>query len=78
MSSMRQSSSLKVTLQLEAAARWCSLKNVFLKTLCQNFFFNKVKGWRFAALLKKILRRRCLLVNYVKFLRAPYIQNTSG
>ena len=73
MSSMRRSTSLKVALQLEASARWCSLKNVFLKTLCQNFFFNKVKGWRFVALLQKILRRRCFLVNYVKFIRAPYI-----
>ena len=38
------------------------------KHLCQSLFFNKVAG----------LRHRCFLVNFVKFLRAPFLQNPSG
>ena len=42
------------------------------KHLCQSLFFNKV-----ATLLKKILWHRCLLVNFAKFLRILFLQNTS-
>ena len=31
-----------------------------------------------ATLLKKRLRRRCFLVNFTKFLRTTFLQNTSG
>ena len=48
------------------------------KQLCQSFFFNKVPGLRPAALLKTRLWQRCCLVNLVKFLTTPFLQNTSG
>ena len=48
------------------------------KHLCQSLFFNKVIGLMSATLLKKRLWYRCFLVNFVKFLRTPFLQNTSG
>ena len=48
------------------------------KHLCQSLFFNKVAGLRRATLLKKRLWHRCFPVNFVKFLRTPFLQNTSG
>ena len=58
----------------------CSIKKGILrnfakfteKHLCQNLFFNKVVG------LKMRLWHRCFPVNYTQFLRAPFLQNTSG
>ena len=46
------------------------------KQLCQGFFFNKGAGP--ATLLKKRLWHRCFPVNFAKFLRIPFLQNTSG
>ena len=62
------------------------MKKVFLeiskkftgKHLCQSLFFNKAAGLRPATLLKKRLWHRCFLVNFSKFLRTPFSQNTSG
>ena len=48
------------------------------KHLSQSLFFNKVAGLRPATLLKKRLWHRCFLVNFAKFLRTPFLQNTSG
>ena len=48
------------------------------KHLCQSLFLNKVACFRAATLLKKRLWRRCFYVNFVKFLRTPFLQNTSG
>ena len=48
------------------------------KHLCQSLFFNKVAGLRPATLLKKRLRHRCFPVNFVRFLRTHFLQNTSG
>ena len=48
------------------------------KRLCQSLFFNKVAGLRSATLLKKRFRHRCFPVNFTKFLRATFLQNTSG
>ena len=48
------------------------------KHLCQSFFFNKVADLRSAPLFKKRLWHTCFLVNCVKFLRTPFLQNTSG
>ena len=48
------------------------------KHLCQSLFFNKVAGLRPATLLKKRLWHRCFPVNFEKFLRTPFVQNTSG
>ena len=48
------------------------------KYLCQTLFFNKVAGMRPATLLKKRLWHRCFRVNFAKFLRQPFLQNTFG
>ena len=69
----------------------CSVKKVFLE-ISQNslestcakdsfltkFFFNKVTGLRPATLLKKSLWHRCFPVNFAKFPRTRFLQNTSG
>ena len=60
--------------------RRCSVKKGVLsnfakftgKHLCQSLYFNKV-----AALLKKKLWHRCFPVNFAKFLRTRFLQNTS-
>ena len=49
-----------------------------IKHLCQSLFFNKVTGLRSATSSKKRLWHRCFSVNFAKFLRAPFVQNTSG
>ena len=46
--------------------------------MCQSLFFNKVAGLRFAALLRKRFWQRCFPVNFAKFLRKPFLKNTSG
>ena len=64
----------------------CSLKKVVLrdftkftgKHLGQSLFFYKVVGLRPATLLKKRLWHRCFSVKFMKFLRTPLLQNTSG
>ena len=48
------------------------------KHLCQSLFFNKVAGLRPATLLKKRLWHRCFPMNFAKFLRTSFLQNTSG
>ena len=49
------------------------------KHLCQSHFFNKkAAGLRPATLLKKRLWHMCFPVKLAKFLRTPYLQNTSG
>ena len=48
------------------------------KHLRQSLYFNKVAGLRTATLLKKKLWHRYFLVDFAKFLRTPYLQNTSG
>ena len=48
------------------------------KHLCQSLFFTKVAGLRAATLLKKRLWHRCFPVNSAKFVRTPFLQNTSG
>ena len=41
-------------------------------------FFIKVSGLKSAILLKKRLWRRCFAANFTKFLKTPFLQNTSG
>ena len=61
-------------------------QEVFYKKRCsqkfrkihQSLFFNKVAGLRLATLLKKKLWHRCVPVSFTKFLRTPFLQNTSG
>ena len=48
------------------------------KHLCQSLFLNKVAGMRSATLFKKKLWHRCFLVNFAKFPRTFFLQNTSG
>ena len=48
------------------------------KHLCQSIIFNKVEGLRPATLLKKRLSHRCFPVNFAKFLRTPFLNNTPG
>ena len=64
--------------------RRCSVRKGFFirncakitgKYLCQSLYFNKVGS---AALLKQRLRHRCFPINFAKFLRTPFLQNTSG
>ena len=44
----------------------------------QSPFFNKIAGLRPATLLKKRLWHKCFPVNFAKFLRTPFLQNSSG
>ena len=48
------------------------------KHLCCSLFFNKAAGLRTTTLLRKRLWHRCFPVNFAKFLRTPFLQNTSG
>ena len=48
------------------------------KHLCQRLFSNKIAGLRAATLLKTSFWYRCFPVNFVKFLRKLFLQNTSG
>ena len=64
--------------------RRCFVKNVFLemsqnlqKNICARVFFNKVAGLRPATLFKKRLWHKCFPGNFAKFLRTPFLQNTS-
>ena len=75
----------KINLLYRSSHQRCSLKKVFFKNftkftgkhLCWSLFFNKVSGLRPAILLKKKLQQRCFPVNFVKFLRTSFLQNTS-
>ena len=74
-----------MNLSYRSSHQRCSLKKVFLKNftkfsakhLCWSVFFNKVSGMRPATLSEKRLQQRCFPVNFVKFLRTPFLQNTS-
>ena len=48
------------------------------KHLCKSLFFNKVACLKPATLLKRRLWHRCFPVNFAKFLRTPFLKNTSG
>ena len=50
------------------------------KYLCLCLFFNKVAGLRpeVCSFIKKRLWHRCFPVDFVKSLRTPFLQNTSG
>ena len=69
----------------EAATRGALCEKAFLenspnsqgKHLCQSLF-NKATGLRPKSPLEKRLWYRCFSVNFVKFLRTPFLQNTSG
>ena len=48
-----------------------------LKTPMLESYFNRVSGLRVVTLLKKRLQHRCFQINFMKFLRTPFLQNTS-
>ena len=52
------------------------IRKIHRKYLCQRLFFNKVVSLRSATLLKKNIWRKCFPVNYAKFLKTPFLQNT--
>ena len=71
----------------EAVVQRCSVKKGILrnfakftgKHLCQSLFLNKVAVLGPETLFKKRLWHRCCFpVNFVKFLRNLFLQNTSG
>ena len=59
--------------------KMCSWKfhKIHRKTPVPETFFNKAAGLRPATLLKKRLLHRCFPVNFVRFLRTPFLKNTS-
>ena len=74
------------TFQMQNSHRRCSIKKDVLRNfakftgehLYQSLFFNKVAGLGPATLLKKRLFHRCFPVNFAKYLRTRFLQNTSG
>ena len=63
------------------SVRKCVLRNFAKftgKHICQSLFFNKVAGLRPATLLKKRLWYRFFPLNFAKFLKIPFLQNTSS
>ena len=81
-----KNNSLVIWPVLEAITQRCSVRKgiprkfekLTGKHLCQSLFFNKVACLRPATLLKKRLWHMCLPVNFAKFLRTTFWQNTSG
>ena len=77
---------LSLQAQYRSSHQRCSIKKSVLKNftkvigkhLCQSLFFNKVAVLRPATLFKKRLWHKCFPVNFVKFLRTPFLQDTSG
>ena len=62
----------------EAAVQMCSLRKVLLE-IREIHRKARVPGSFFAAtLLKRRLWHRCFPVNFAKFLRTPFLQNTFG
>ena len=52
-------------------------QTIHLKTPVLEPYFNRVSGLRAVTLLKKRLQHRCFQANFMKFLRTPFLQNTS-
>ena len=71
---------------LKSSYQRCSIKKGILenfakftgKDLCWGLFFKKVASLRPATLLEKRLLHRCFAMNFAKFLRTPFLHNTSG
>ena len=77
---------MEIFVSIRSSHRGCSLRKGALrnfakftgKQLCPSLFFNKVAGLRPATLLESRLWHRCFPVNFAKFLRTAFLQNTSG
>ena len=50
---------------------------IHLKTPVLESYFNSISCLRVVTILKKRLQHRCFQVNFMKFLRTPFLQNTS-
>ena len=69
----------------ETVTRSCSVKKVFLKTFakftekhpCRSPFLTNLQVWRLQFYQERLLHR-CFPVNFAKFLRTSFLQNTSG
>ena len=69
-----------ILLKIDAFVQGCSVKKVFLEVLQNSLentcarvsFFNKVEGLKPATLLKRDWHM-CFPVNFVKFLRTPFL-----
>ena len=83
---VRLGSEMPCVVCVRSSHQRCSVRKGVLKNfakftgkhLCKSLFFNEVAGLRPATLLKKRLWHRCFPVNFAKFLRTPFLQNTSG
>ena len=72
--------------ELRSSHQRCSVKKGALrnvakftgKYLSQSLLFNKTAGGACKFVKKERLWHRCFLVNFAKFLRTPFSQNTSG
>ena len=53
------------------------LHKIHLKTLASELLFKRVSGLRPTTLLKKRLQHSCFQVNFIKFLKTPFLPNTS-
>ena len=69
----------------ESVRRRCSVKScsskfrkIHRKKLCWNLFFDKIASLRPVTFLKKRILCKCFAVNFWKFLRTPFLSNTSG
>ena len=54
------------------------LANFTGKTLVLESLFTKVASPQACNFIKKKMQHRCFTVKFAKFLRAPFLQNTSG
>ena len=70
-----KTSMMEVFTIIRCSHRRCSVKKVVLRKLVK---FRKNSCLRPATLLKKSLRYRCFSLNFAKFLRTSFLQNTSG
>ena len=75
-----------ILLIFSSSHRRCSVRKGVLrnfskftgKQLYQSLYFDKVAGLEPATLIKWRLLHRCFPVNFTKFLRTPFLQNTCG
>ena len=76
----------RVAIAFRSSHQRCSMKKGILKNftkftgkhLCQSLFFNNVAGLRPATLFQRKLLHSCFPVNFAKFSRTFFLQNTSG
>ena len=77
---IKKCSCIQLSLQKLFLSLSLQLFNIYLKlrvVLCEKGVLRNI-GLRPATLLKKRLWHRCFPTNFVKFLRTPFSQNTSG